>query len=53
LCESIAGPQRIQMVMTEAGRERPVVRGGLDRRTWRRIEAACPGTRIEGSTRAE
>jgi coenzyme F420 hydrogenase subunit beta len=47
LCESLA-PERIEMVMTAEGRERPRVRQGLSRETWRRIEAACPGTRIAG-----
>lgn len=51
LCESIAGRQRIQIVMTDAGRERPVVEDKLDRTTWRRIKATCPGTRIEGVSR--
>jgi coenzyme F420 hydrogenase subunit beta len=41
------------MVMTDAGRERPVVCGELDRPTWHRIEAACPGTRIEGVARSD
>jgi coenzyme F420 hydrogenase subunit beta len=47
LCESLA-PDRVEMVMTAEGRERPRVRRPLDERTWRRIEAACPGTRIAG-----
>jgi len=48
LCESIAGSDRIQMVTTAEGRERPHVRRSLDRATWRQIKATCPGTRIEG-----
>jgi coenzyme F420 hydrogenase subunit beta len=48
LCESLAGRDRIQMAMTVDGRERPHVRRPIDRGVWRRIEAACPGTRIAG-----
>jgi coenzyme F420 hydrogenase subunit beta len=47
LCESLA-PDRIEMVMTTDGRERPRVRAPLPKVTWRRIEATCPGTRIAG-----
>jgi coenzyme F420 hydrogenase subunit beta len=47
LCESLA-PDKIEMVMTAEGRERPRVRRPLTAPTWRRIEAACPGTRIVG-----
>lgn len=47
LCESLA-PDRIEMVMTAEGRERPRLRGPLAGEAWRRIESACPGTRIAG-----
>ena len=51
LCEGLA-PEQIEMVMTPEGRERPRLRRPLDAPTWRRIEAACPGTRIDGVPRA-
>ncbi len=47
LCESLA-PNQIEMVMTAEGRERPRVRRPIASSTWRRIESACPGTRIAG-----
>jgi coenzyme F420 hydrogenase subunit beta len=48
LCRSIAAPAEIEMVMTPEGRERPVTRGVLAKSTLARINAVCPGTRIEG-----
>ncbi|MDP9065166.1 MAG: Coenzyme F420 hydrogenase/dehydrogenase, beta subunit C-terminal domain [Pseudomonadota bacterium] len=52
LCRSIAGGERIKIVMTPEGRERPVVALPLDEATLRRINAVCPGTRIDGATSA-
>jgi coenzyme F420 hydrogenase subunit beta len=49
LCESLAGRDRLELVTTADGRERPVVRGALDERTLHAINAVCPGTRIEGA----
>lgn len=49
LCRSLAGPEKIQMVLTAEGRERPVAREVLDAATLERINAVCPGTRIEGA----
>jgi coenzyme F420 hydrogenase subunit beta len=49
LCESIAGPERLALVTTPDGRERPVARAPLDAQTLRAINAVCPGTRIEGA----
>jgi coenzyme F420 hydrogenase subunit beta len=49
LCRSIAGPGRVDLVMTPEGRERPVARDGLDQATLARINAVCPGTRIGGA----
>lgn len=49
LCRSIAGPGKIQMVLTPEGRERPVADGSLDAATLERINAVCPGTRVEGT----
>jgi coenzyme F420 hydrogenase subunit beta len=49
LCQAIAGPDRIRVFMTPEGRERPVVRRALDAVTLERINAVCPGTRVEGA----
>lgn len=48
LCQSIAPPDHIRIVMTPEGRERPLVEKALDAPTLKRINAACPGTRVEG-----
>ncbi len=52
LCKSVAGADRIQIVLTPEGRERPVARQPLDESTLGRINAICPGTRIEGAESA-
>jgi coenzyme F420 hydrogenase subunit beta len=52
LCQAMAGGDKIQIVLTPEGRERPVARCGLDAATLERINAICPGTRVEGG-RAE
>lgn len=46
LCRSVAGPDRVELVMTPEGRERPVLRRPLDEATLACINAVCPGTRI-------
>ena len=51
LCKAVAGADRIQFVLTPEGRERPVARQPLDQPTLERINAICPGTRVEGATR--
>jgi coenzyme F420 hydrogenase subunit beta len=48
LCKSIAELGEIEIVMTPEGRERPVARRALSNATLARINAICPGTRIEG-----
>jgi coenzyme F420 hydrogenase subunit beta len=48
LCRSIAGGNRIALVMTPEGRERPVAARPLEPSTLERINAVCPGTRIAG-----
>jgi len=48
LCQSIAGPDLVDLVMTPEGRERPVARRPLNHATLERINAVCPGTRIGG-----
>jgi coenzyme F420 hydrogenase subunit beta len=49
LCRSVAGPERVDLVMTPEGRERPIARRELDHATLARINAVCPGTRIGGA----
>jgi coenzyme F420 hydrogenase subunit beta len=53
LCKGVAGADRIEIVLTPEGRERPVARRPLDQSTLERINAICPGTRVEGAARAE
>ena len=48
LCESLAGAERVRMVMTPEGRERPIASIPLDMVTNARIQAVCPGTQIHG-----
>lgn len=48
LCQSVAGPDRIRVVKTTTGYERPVVVGPLDHATVDTIYDVCPGTRLEG-----
>ncbi|MGB6353531.1 MAG: Coenzyme F420 hydrogenase/dehydrogenase, beta subunit C-terminal domain [Steroidobacteraceae bacterium] len=49
LCQAIAGADKIRIVLTPEGRERPIAREGLDPATLNRINAICPGTRVEGA----
>jgi coenzyme F420 hydrogenase subunit beta len=49
LCQAVAGADRIRIVLTPEGRERPVAHGPLDAATLKRINAICPGTRVEGA----
>ena len=49
LCRSIAAPDRVDLVMTPEGRERPVARQPLSDDVMSRINAVCPGTRIGGA----
>jgi coenzyme F420 hydrogenase subunit beta len=53
LCQALAGADKIQIILTPEGRERPVARQPLDESTLERINAVCPGTRVEGAARAE
>lgn len=48
LCRSLAGEDRVRMVVTPEGNERPAVAGALDEAIVDRIYATCPGTRLEG-----
>jgi coenzyme F420 hydrogenase subunit beta len=49
LCQGVVGGEKIEMVLTPEGRERPVARGALDTATLAQINEICPGTRIEGA----
>src|SRR3984957_13399515 len=49
LCQAGAGADKIRIVLTPEGRERPVAHGRLDAATLKRINAICPGTRVEGA----
>ena len=49
LCRAVAGADRVDIVLTPEGRERPVARTALDAATLDRINAICPGTRVEGA----
>src|SRR5579859_7702788 len=49
LCRAIAGPERIEIAMTAEGCERPRVRAALEDATLERINAVCPGTRVDGA----
>jgi coenzyme F420 hydrogenase subunit beta len=49
LCQAVAGPDRIRVVMTPEGRERPIVVLPLDERTLATINAICPGVSVEGA----
>ena len=53
LCQSVAGPDKIQFTKVANGYERPVVVGKLDDALVERIYAVCPGTRIEGLPESE
>jgi coenzyme F420 hydrogenase subunit beta len=49
LCKSIAGAERIRMVTTPEGRERPVAVRPIPGEALATINAVCPGTQIEGA----
>ncbi|MDG1870268.1 MAG: Coenzyme F420 hydrogenase/dehydrogenase, beta subunit C-terminal domain [Candidatus Thioglobus sp.] len=48
ICQSIAGPNKIKVVKSMNGFERPIIIDDLDDATVDRIFEICPGTRIEG-----
>ncbi len=48
LCQSIAGPQAIRLVMSGEGGERPLVLKPLDEPVLRTINAVCPGIKVCG-----
>lgn len=48
LCQSLAGADRVRIVMTPEGRERPAVLQPLDPATVELINRVCPGVAVEG-----
>jgi coenzyme F420 hydrogenase subunit beta len=48
LCQSLAGADKVCMVATPEGQERPLVAQPLDNDTLARINATCPGIRVVG-----
>lgn len=46
LCKSVVRPERVELVMTPEGRERPLAPTPLSPEATARINAVCPGTRI-------
>jgi coenzyme F420 hydrogenase subunit beta len=53
LCQSVAGAERLAMVVTPEGNERPYATAPLDHETVDRIYDVCPGTRLEGLPETE
>ncbi len=53
ICQSVAGVDKIKVMKTTTGFERPVVVGELDDATVDKIYDICPGTRIEGLPESE
>ncbi len=53
ICQAVAGPDRIQVVKSSNGYERPVIVGDLDEATVETIFDICPGARIEGLPTSE
>ncbi len=48
LCESIAGSANVQLILNDAGRERPVTQTALSDATVETVYAACPGVNVNG-----
>ncbi|HLH67381.1 MAG TPA: Coenzyme F420 hydrogenase/dehydrogenase, beta subunit C-terminal domain [Solirubrobacteraceae bacterium] len=51
LCQSLAGHQRVAMLDTVDGRQRPVAVEPLDEPTLTLINSVCPGVRVDGADR--
>jgi coenzyme F420 hydrogenase subunit beta len=49
LCASLAGPERLHMAVTSAGRMRPQPEAALGAETLERIREVCPGLRATGA----
>jgi len=48
LCQSVAGPDRIQVMKNQEGNLRPVITGELDDLIVDQIYDVCPGTHVQG-----
>lgn len=48
LCQSLAGAERVRMVITAEGQERPLAARELDADTLAAINLICPGVRVVG-----
>lgn len=53
ICQAIAGPDKIRIVKSGNGYERPVIVGDLDDELVDTIFDVCPGSHIEGLPRSE
>lgn len=53
LCESLAGKDQLELVMTSEGRERPLVKTELSNDVLHNILQTCPGTQIHGLPESE
>lgn len=53
LCQSVVGEDRLALVLTPEGRERPVPVDRLSREEDEIINAICPGLKVEGARQAE
>lgn len=49
LCAGLVGPDRVRLVMTPEGRERPVAVAPLRTEEAERINAVCPGVQLQGA----
>lgn len=53
LCQSVIGKDRLRLVLTPEGRERPVPTGTLSPGDNELVNAVCPGLKVEGSRQDE
>lgn len=49
LCQGVLGSDKVQMVMTPEGRERPLASPALSLEDQERLNGFCPGVRVEGA----
>ena len=48
ICQSVAGPDKILMTVTDDGNEIPIVQSPLSQSAADKIYLVCPGTKVEG-----
>jgi coenzyme F420 hydrogenase subunit beta len=53
LCRSIVGAEKIGMVLTPEGRDRPIARVPLDQDELTAVNAVCPGTQVPCASAAD